>query len=164
MGQTPGFQLHLTLTPYESPTADFRAKILHVCGADSIGILFLRGEVPQSTGNATGNSTRRILACELAFKQVAVRSIRKLRISESKILGRSLWTWEFHPLKFSYAAAPREAPKEVPKEVPPPMVFKGRTQAAPQELRPESHQDSSRGGAVETGCSGLHYIIGCFII
>ena len=24
-------------------------------------------------------------------------------------------------------------------------------------------QDSSKGGAVETGCSGLHYIIGCFI-
>ena len=26
------------------------------------------------------------------------------------------------------------------------------------------YQDSSKGGAVETGCSGLHYIIGCFII
>ena len=25
-------------------------------------------------------------------------------------------------------------------------------------------QDSSKAGAVETGCSGLHYIIGCFII
>ena len=25
-------------------------------------------------------------------------------------------------------------------------------------------QDASKGGAVETGCSGLHYIIGCFII
>ena len=25
-------------------------------------------------------------------------------------------------------------------------------------------QDSSKGGAVETGCSGLHYIIGCFTI
>ena len=25
-------------------------------------------------------------------------------------------------------------------------------------------QDSSKGGAVETGCSDLHYIIGCFII
>ena len=25
-------------------------------------------------------------------------------------------------------------------------------------------QDSSKGGAVETGCSGLHHIIGCFII
>ena len=24
-------------------------------------------------------------------------------------------------------------------------------------------QDSSKGGAVETGCSGLHYIIGCFV-
>ena len=28
----------------------------------------------------------------------------------------------------------------------------------------EACQDSSQGGAVETGCSGLHYIIGCFII
>ena len=27
-----------------------------------------------------------------------------------------------------------------------------------------SIQDSSKGGAVETGCSGLHYIIGCFAI
>ena len=26
------------------------------------------------------------------------------------------------------------------------------------------YQDSSKGGAVETGCSGLHYIIGCCII
>ena len=26
-----------------------------------------------------------------------------------------------------------------------------------------AHQDSSKGGAVETGCSGLHHIIGCFI-
>ena len=25
-------------------------------------------------------------------------------------------------------------------------------------------QDSSKRGAVETGCSGLHYIIGCFVI
>ena len=25
-------------------------------------------------------------------------------------------------------------------------------------------QDSSKGGAVETGCSGSHHIIGCFII
>ena len=25
-------------------------------------------------------------------------------------------------------------------------------------------QDSSKGGAVETGCSGVHYIIGCFTI
>ena len=24
--------------------------------------------------------------------------------------------------------------------------------------------DSAKGGAVETGCSGLHYIVGCFII
>ena len=30
----------------------------------------------------------------------------------------------------------------------------------------DSHvvQDSSKGGAVETGCSGLHYIIGCVTI
>ena len=26
------------------------------------------------------------------------------------------------------------------------------------------HQDSSKGGAVETGCSGLHSIIGCFFM
>ena len=25
-------------------------------------------------------------------------------------------------------------------------------------------QDSTKGGAMETGCSGLHYIIGCVII
>ena len=31
-------------------------------------------------------------------------------------------------------------------------------------LAQEDNQDSSKGGAVETGCSGLHYIIGCFII
>ena len=24
------------------------------------------------------------------------------------------------------------------------------------------YQNSSKGGAVETGCSGLHYILGCF--
>ena len=28
----------------------------------------------------------------------------------------------------------------------------------------QTAQDSSKGGAVETGCSGLHYIIGCLII
>ena len=27
-----------------------------------------------------------------------------------------------------------------------------------------SLQDSAKGGAVETGCCGSHYIIGCFII
>ena len=26
------------------------------------------------------------------------------------------------------------------------------------------NQDSAKGGAVETGCSGLHYLIGCFTI
>ena len=26
-----------------------------------------------------------------------------------------------------------------------------------------AYQDSSKGGAVETGCSGFHYVIGCFI-
>ena len=30
--------------------------------------------------------------------------------------------------------------------------------------RAQSAQDSSKGGAVETGCSGLHYIIGRFMI
>ena len=26
------------------------------------------------------------------------------------------------------------------------------------------HHDSSKGGAVEIGCSGFHYITGCFVI
>ena len=26
--------------------------------------------------------------------------VRKLRIADSEFLGNSLWTWEFHPLKF----------------------------------------------------------------
>ena len=29
---------------------------------------------------------------------------------------------------------------------------------------PRTVLHSAKGGAVETGCSGLHYIIGCFII
>ena len=29
---------------------------------------------------------------------------------------------------------------------------------------PSSTQDSSKGGAVEAGCTGLHYVIGCFIV
>ena len=43
----------------------------------------------------------------------------------------------------------------------------GRSLHVPPSLRarlPVLDQDSSKGGAVETGCSGLHYIIGCFII
>ena len=28
----------------------------------------------------------------------------------------------------------------------------------------QAHQDSPKGGAVETGCSGSHYITGCFTI
>ena len=38
------------------------------------------------------------------------------------------------------------------------------TQSVKISLPPCTSQDSSKGGAVETGCSGLHYIICCFII
>ena len=45
--------------------AVFRTKILHAYyGFDSIRMLFSRGEMPQSTGNSPGTSTRRILVCE----------------------------------------------------------------------------------------------------
>ena len=39
---------------------------------DSIGILFLRGETLQHTGNSRGNSTQRILVCEMLVCKMAV--------------------------------------------------------------------------------------------
>ena len=39
-----------------------------------------------------------------------------------------------------------------------------RCQLRVSTYRAPDYQYSSKGVAVETGCSGLHYIIGCFII
>ena len=46
-----------------------RAKILHLYGLDSIGILFRRGETFQDTGNSPGSSTLRPFVCELSAQK-----------------------------------------------------------------------------------------------
>ena len=41
---------------------------------------------------------------EVWIQSIHVLRICKLRISESKLLGNSLWAWEFHPLKSESAS------------------------------------------------------------
>ena len=74
------------------PAAAFRTGILPVYGFDSIRIVFERGEAksPKTQATPQGNSTRRILVCELLVCEMAV----VINHSELRPI-RELSSWSF---------------------------------------------------------------------
>ena len=52
--------------PWPISAAVFYTDILHVSGFDSSRVLFSRGDIFKHTGGSPGNSTQRILVCELS--------------------------------------------------------------------------------------------------
>ena len=85
------------------------------------------------------------------------RGIRKAFVEFRRVLARKVgvFGYPFQLAHFSLPGLPISGP---------PSLVRCRRLRAMQSETPALPQDSSKGGAVGTGCSDLHYIIGCLIM